>query len=143
MSLFHSSNAPQVSFNLPLSKSYGFGNSPLATPLEKVKNGTIKFDRVIEEQSNGDDKVKLVESLMTLLKCNEKYWPDEELKRRAPKWGEHLSRICVKMPEAGYGSRTRTVILIDFDNKMDFYEETMLTHDPEGDWKRSHIFREF
>lgn len=57
-------------------------------------------------------------------------------------WGEQLSSICVKMPQADYGTRTRTVILIDWQNRMDMFEETMLTPDPDNEWKKSHIFRQ-
>lgn len=35
--------------------------------------------------------------------------------------------------------RTRTVILIDANNQVDFYEETMATTDPEGEWNRAHL----
>lgn len=41
-----------------------------------------------------------------------RYWPDDELARRAPNWGEHLSSLCVKMPEAGYGTRYTTLVQI-------------------------------
>lgn len=35
--------------------------------------------------------------------------------------------------------RTRSVILVDADNKVEFFEETMLTHDPDGEWKKTHL----
>ena len=87
-----------------------------------------------------------------------RHWPDEELKRRAPIYGEHLSSIHVKIPEAGYGTRTHTIILIDSTNKMDYYEETLLTPvipvldttgnnnnniiDNDNLWKKTHISRQ-
>lgn len=104
----------------------------------KVNNGKEKFEKIFQE-SEKYDKDTLVNNLMELLSCDEKFWPDEELSRRAPKWGEPLSRICVKMPEAGYGTRTKTIILIDANNQMDFYENTMMSSDVNGEWKLTHI----
>lgn len=40
-------------------------------------------------------------------------------------------------------SRTRTVILIDANNNVDFYEETMATTDPDGEWIKTHIKTSF
>lgn len=39
--------------------------------------------------------------------------------------------------------RTRTIILIDANNKVDFYEETMATTDPESEWTRTHLQTDF
>ncbi|EDS43617.1 conserved hypothetical protein [Culex quinquefasciatus] len=89
------------------------------------------------------DRDALVEELFGLLKSKEKYFPDKELSRRAPAQAEKLASINVRFPEAGYGSRTRTVILVDHQNRMEFVEETMVSTDPEGEWKRTHIQRQF
>lgn len=40
-------------------------------------------------------------------------------------------------------SRTHTVILIDGNNKVDFYEKTMATTDPDGEWITTHLQTEF
>lgn len=137
--IIHTSNAPSQNIVLPINVPYGFGNSSLDTPLEKVNNGIEKFTNILKNSENLKSREILIENLMDMLSCNEKFWPDEELKRRAPIWGEHLSRICVKIPESGYGTRTKTVILMDFDNKIDFYENTMITSDPDGEWKETHF----
>lgn len=138
--IYHTSNAPLQNVSLPLDTHYGFSNSSLAIPLCKVINGKEKFKKIVAETT---DKNTLVNNIMELLSCDEKFWPDPELKRRAPNWGEQLSRICVKMPEAGYGTRTKTLILITADNKMEFYENTMTTSDADGEWKMTHIVKEF
>lgn len=39
--------------------------------------------------------------------------------------------------------RTHTVILIDANNKVDFYEKTMATTDPDGEWTTTHLQTEF
>lgn len=70
--------------------------------MAKVTGGRQKFEEIVKQSKDRDS---LVENLMAMLSCRDKYWPDAELKRRAPKWGESLSSICVKMQEAGYGTR--------------------------------------
>lgn len=87
----------------PLNEVMGFGNSLSHQPLQKVKNGTGKFHEIVNRY--GQSKEELVDKLMQLLCDSEKHWPDAELHRRAPLWGEHLSSICVNMTDAGYGSR--------------------------------------
>lgn len=38
--------------------------------------------------------------------------------------------------------RTHSVILIDANNRLDYYEHTMATTDPDGEWHRTHITRQ-
>ena len=78
-----------------------------------------------------------------MLKCKQKFWPDNELLRRAPNWGEYLSALNVHVPDEDYGSRTHTVMLVDGNDKVHFYEETMSGLDPEGDWHKTHFQRQF
>jgi len=138
--VIHCSNVHEEQREWPEGKVLGFGNSPPHISLEKVKGGQKKFeDIVLQDQSKED----LVDSLMGLLKDRERHWPDAELYKRAPNWGELLSSVCVQMPEAGYGSRTRSVVIVDADNNVDFYEETMLTSDPYGEWKKTHLQAKF
>jgi len=136
----HCSNVPMGFKEWPCDKALGFGNSEPERPFEKVVGGISKFHEII--QNHQDDKNVLLENLMGMLSCRDKYWPDDELSRRAPKWGENLSSICVKSQEAGYGTRTHTVLLVDWQNRMDFYETTMLTSEPDDPWKKTHIFRQ-
>lgn len=77
--------------------------------------------------------------LMNVLKDELKFPDDLELKKRVPReeFRDCFSSIFVNIPSINYGSRTRTVILIDFDNKIDYYEETLL--EDNTSWKRSHI----
>lgn len=82
-------------------------------------------------------------SITIILSLFHRHFPDKELSRRVPEFTEKLASIHVRFPESGYGSRTRTVILIDHENHMDFIEETMVTADPDGEWKRTHIERQF
>lgn len=100
------------------------------------------FEDVVSN-SESQTKDELVQNLLRLLCNREKNWPDDELQRRAPNWCESLSSICVKMPHDGYGSRTRTIVLVDANDEVDFYEETMATTDPDGEWTRTHIHTKF
>lgn len=54
-----------------------------------------------------------------------------------------LSAIFVRVPAEFYGSRTHTVILIDQNNKMDLYEQTMTSLDPDGEWLKTHLKYDF
>lgn len=134
------SNVPAGLEHYEENNCYGFGNSLPSAPFEKVCFGRKTFQNIIEEKPPQDE---LISKLMELLKRKDKFWPDEELKRRAPTYGEHLSALNVLIPETGYGSRTHTVILIDHQNKMHFIEETMLTQNPDGEWSRTHIEKQF
>ncbi|XP_055696477.1 transport and Golgi organization protein 2 [Lutzomyia longipalpis] len=137
-SILHTSNAPPGTMEFPEKEVHGFGNSPYTIPLQKVVKGKEKFRNIVKMSGSGN----LVHDLMEFLKDDEKHWPDDELSRRAPKWAEKLSSVYVKMPIEGYGSRTRTVILIDSNDRMDFFEETMAGTDPDGEWKKAHIHKQ-
>ncbi|XP_013109379.2 transport and Golgi organization protein 2 isoform X1 [Stomoxys calcitrans] len=135
------SNAPASLVEYKENTCYGFGNSLPSAPFEKVRYGRNRFQKIVEkfQKEQQPSQNELIDQLMELLKCKEKFWPDAELMRRAPNWGEHLSALNVCVPGHGYGSRTHTVILVDAHNKMHFIEETMKTQDPEGEWSRHHI----
>ncbi|XP_023291252.2 transport and Golgi organization protein 2 isoform X2 [Lucilia cuprina] len=139
------SNVPAGLVHYKENTCYGFGNSLPSVPFEKVCYGRDTFQQILDDfqQQVNPQQDELVEKLMNLLKCKKKFWPDAELKRRAPIYGEHLSALNVLIPETGYGSRTHTVILVDNNNKMHFIEETMLSENPEGEWSRTHIEKQF
>lgn len=139
--IIHCSNAPCEKHYWPENTPLGFSNSPYKTPFQKVIYGQEIFGNIINEHQN--DKSELVKCCMNLLKDSKKCWPDSELETRAPTWGEDLSSVCVKILKAGYGSRTRSVILVDWENKMDYFEETMMSEDPNGEWKMTHIQHQF
>lgn len=35
--------------------------------------------------------------------------------------------------------RTHSVIVVDDNDRLDYYERTMSTRDPKGEWQRTHI----
>lgn len=75
---------------------------------------------------------------MKILKDQRKHFPDAELTARRNETAEIFSSIHVEMPE-GYGTRTRTIILVDEAGNVDYIEETMTSLDPHGEWIRTHL----
>ncbi|XP_016991917.1 transport and Golgi organization protein 2 isoform X1 [Drosophila rhopaloa] len=136
------SNVPPTLEEFQNGECYGFGNSLPHTPFEKVRHGQQEFEAIVKKHG-GSSVEDLSSQLMQLLRNKHKFWPDVELKRRAPNWGEGLSALNVHIGEHAYGSRTHTVILVDSHNKMHFIEETMDGVDPEGEWRTTHIERDF
>lgn len=139
------SNIPAGLVQYKENTCYGFGNSLPSAPFEKVRYGRNRFEEIVNDfqKQTEPQQNELIDQLMHLLKCKEKFWPDAELKRRAPNWGEYLSSLNVYVPDQGYGSRTHTVILVDANNKMHFIEETMKTQDPNDEWSRNHIEKQY
>lgn len=147
-SIMLSSNAPNDLKTFEEKQCYGFGNSPGESPFQKVIAGRKRFEQILDEYhktslENKQAQNDLVKKCFDLLKDEQKHWPDPELAGRAPNWGNYLSAINVKIPEAGYGSRTHSVIIIDAEDKMHFYEETMEGLDPAGKWQNTHIEEQF
>ncbi|XP_016949229.1 transport and Golgi organization protein 2 isoform X1 [Drosophila biarmipes] len=136
------SNVPPTLEEFRNGECYGFGNSLPHTPFEKVRHGQQEFEAIVREHG-GSSVQTLSARLMQLLRNKHKFWPDAELKRRAPNWGEGLSALNVHIADHAYGSRTHTVILVDSHDKMHFIEETMAGVDPQGEWSRTHIEKDF
>lgn len=103
-------------------------------------HGVSQLEEIV--RSCGNNQSELVAQLMGLLKDDRKFPDDSEMKKRTsqtfPLW-EQLTSINVEVPSVKYGSRTRSVILVDWNNQLDFYEETMVDGDPQAPWKATHI----
>ncbi|XP_017851061.1 transport and Golgi organization protein 2 isoform X1 [Drosophila busckii] len=136
------SNVPPTLAPFEQDMCYGFGNSLPDVPFEKVRYGQQQFEQLVQEHGHADVQT-LSGELLQLLKNKHKHWPDAELKRRAPSWGEGLSALNVHIEEHAYGSRTHSLILVDAQNKLHFIEETMETLDPSGPWRCTHIEKQF
>ncbi|XP_023176340.2 transport and Golgi organization protein 2 isoform X2 [Drosophila hydei] len=136
------SNVPPTLLPFEQGQCYGFGNSLPDSPFEKVQYGRKHFEQIVREFGESDVDTLSAE-LLQLLKNKHKFWPDAELERRAPSWGEGLSALNVHISEHGYGSRTHSLILVDANNKLHFIEETMRGLDPSAEWERTHIEKQF
>jgi uncharacterized protein with NRDE domain len=131
--MFYISNSPQRLEKLPSNGFFGLGNSPLSSPFKKVSAGTEQFKEILNSHEN-KSKEELTTALMNLLKCDTRHYPDDELRARLQDTAERFSSIHVGLSELGYGSRTRTVILVDDNYNVEYLEETMTGEDPNGDW---------
>jgi uncharacterized protein with NRDE domain len=137
MKSFYVSNTPQTTNEVPLGFT-GLGNSPLTKPFRKVDAGTEEFRRVLEGNKDSS-KDQLVEELTKILKSKVSHFPDEELTTRRQETAELFSSIHVEIPNDFYGTRTRTIILVDEANNVDYIEETMTSLDPNGEWAKTHL----
>ncbi|XP_044738514.1 transport and Golgi organization protein 2 [Chrysoperla carnea] len=123
---YHYSNVDDKGvLELDTTKCLGLGNSLPDAPLKKVLAGEERFRDIVNIYNTKSDKDKLVEELFYLLKWEDRHLPDPELERRAPEWKEYLSCIFVNIPEAGYGTRTHSIVLVDDKGRIDFLEDTM------------------
>lgn len=134
---FYISNAPKTLEPLFEQSYIGLGNSPLSSPFKKVEAGTEKFKEILESHKESA-KEDLIEILLSLLKDETKFFPDDELTSRKQETAERFSSIHIDLSELDYGTRTRTVILVDNDNNVDYIEETM-TSSQLGVWERTHL----
>lgn len=125
---YFASNTCQSYVNLEQTGFYGFSNSPVHTPLQKVIAGREKFSTVIQEHKN-DNSESMIDALIDLLKSEEKHYPDEELLRRRGADAEDFSSIHVRVNQL-YGTRTRSLILIDKNDNIEYIEDTMVNQDP-------------
>lgn len=73
-------------------------------------------------------------SLMDFLKSTTKHLPCTELSKRRPLDAKIFSSIHVDYPQVQYGTRNRSIILIDHDNHVDYVEERLL--DDSTNWER-------
>lgn len=104
-----------------------FGNSPVRGPYVKVKMGCEEFLEIVHCFNTGFLKTKedFIEELLKLLKSEKRYLPDEELCKRVPNNALFSSSIFVNYPNLRYGTRTHSIILLDFNNRLEFIEQTM------------------
>ncbi|KAJ8954254.1 hypothetical protein NQ318_005850 [Aromia moschata] len=120
--VFHHSNMPKISSVYSGSQTLGFGNSPIYSPLTKVRDGRLRFEEIVEQCLEPDD---LVEELLKLLKDKTSHLPDPELEKRSPLGYTVLSSIFVKAESLKYGTRTHTVILVDHEWQLHYIEHTL------------------
>lgn len=134
--IYHHGNVPNVNSSYVGKHNLGFGNSPIFSPLTKVTRGRHTFEEILKRNLSKED---LQTELFKLLKDETRHLPDDELQRRQPLAYEILSSIFYKVDPPGYGTRTHTLILIDYDWNLSFIEETMCEpidkNNPQ--WKRT------
>ncbi|CAH1118420.1 unnamed protein product [Phaedon cochleariae] len=120
--VFHHSNLPQSVSIYPGKQTLAFGNSPIYSPYTKVLIGRYQFLDILAKGLNKDE---LEKELIELLRDRTRHLPDLELHKRKPEAHEPLSSIFIEIDPPGYGTRTHTVILIDYNWNLEFIEYTM------------------
>ncbi|XP_028169029.1 transport and Golgi organization protein 2 [Ostrinia furnacalis] len=114
----------------------GFSNSLPEQPLQKVEPGKDALKEICEKYNKIEQKEQLINELLnTLLKSKKKHLPDPLLETRKPELYKEFSSIYVFLPQARYGTRTHTLILLTKTGHLEVIEKTMVrpieTHNPE------------
>jgi uncharacterized protein with NRDE domain len=107
---------------------HGLSNAVLDTPWPKVKKGTEKLTQAVSNKTIDE------EHLFSILSDTEEA-PEEELPDTGvgKEWEKMLSPIFIKSSK--YGTRASTILTIDHDQNIVFYEKSLL---PElSQWKQS------
>ncbi|CAL1271548.1 unnamed protein product [Larinioides sclopetarius] len=112
---------------------HSFGNSiEREQPWAKVTKMKEMFTKVIEKYQYRSisiiDKEDIVKELFSMLQDSTRYCVDDNMKKqgksKSPEFLEKLSAILVNIPEANYGSRCHTIILIAGSGNVDYYENS-------------------
>jgi len=110
--------------------THAFGNNQIEGKLwPKVKFGKQTFEQIVDKYNEIDSKSQLIDAIFQLLADRTQYPLDDQMKTQGKGKGietiERLNAIHVAIPEALYGSRTWTVILVDHSFNVDYIEKTM------------------
>ncbi|CAL8115808.1 unnamed protein product [Orchesella dallaii] len=124
---FYSCSGENKPHELPSGTVHGIGNSFIDVPFQKVKTGREAFARVVNDNNRVDAKTTLINNILEIMKNQQQFHPDPQMYRQAADQPETflrgISSRFIKLP--GYGTRTHTVILIDFYNNVSYEEITL------------------
>lgn len=141
MAYFNNRDGDMKYGEIPLvDKCVCLGNSLSArTPWQKVEEGKKRFMDIIEQFNQVDKKSELTSKLLDFLKDKTKYPDDPVLRKQSEitnpngsgadiaRVVDQLSSLFVYMPEYPYGTRTHSIITIDYDGQCEFMEKTLHT----------------
>lgn len=110
---------------------FGLSNSDPNRPFQKVVKGQEIFEEIITSYGSNTNKEYLIESLKDLLQNRTENMPDETLAKFMG-LDDELIISGVSKINANYSNfwpnaatRTSTVILVDYDNNVEYYEYNM------------------
>ncbi|XP_062590998.1 transport and Golgi organization 2 homolog isoform X2 [Saccostrea cucullata] len=116
------------------------GNSVCGkTPWKKMARGKELFKNIIRDFNNKDKNAELKNKLVSLLQDRKSFADDKLLKCQAQnshpeespedldRRVRRLSSLFVKMPEKRYGTRTHSIITVDYEGHCEFLEKTLVT----------------
>ena len=125
------------------------------TPFQKVAKGGEKFKEIVEKFNYKDKKCELIGKLLEFLKDRTKYGDDPVLKIQAEstisegnkthfaKDPEELSSLYFFLPESRFGTRTHSIITMDFDGHCEYLEKTLHTAVDEEDMQWNETLLKF
>jgi uncharacterized protein with NRDE domain len=131
---------------------YSFSNSDIERPFKKVIEGRKTFDNMIDEYDINGNKERLIASIIhELLQSEKQNYPDENLKKLMKQNDEDIVK-GVSQINANYSkywinafSRTSTLILVDYDDNVEYYEYNLTNWKPventitSKEWKMNHF----
>jgi len=123
---------------------FGISNSDPERPFQKVLNGKIQFEQIINEYAKDSDKQKFVDSMVNdLMQSTKPNYPDQTLASFMGLVDAKYEDIVkgVSQINANYSkywvnghTRTCTLILVDYDDTVEYYEYN-LTNIDSNTWK--------
>ena len=123
---------------------FGLSNSDPGRPFQKVVNGQTQFEQIISEYALDSDKNKLIDSMVMDLMMNTNInYPDKTLAAfmglDSEKYGDIIKGVS--QINANYSNywvnghtRTCTLILVDYDDNVEYYEYNLTNIDSKS-WK--------
>jgi len=124
-------------FVWPLRGTFGLGNSNPKTPFKKVIYGTSLFEDMLERFDFGAANYEeiLIDSLLKMASDRDACFPDAQMSFQllgkaedSACRQEDLRGLCslfVRRPEANYGTRTQSVLLVSNDDQVTYFEKTL------------------
>ncbi|KAI1292009.1 Transport and Golgi organization protein 2 -like protein [Halotydeus destructor] len=107
---------------------YTFSNNVPHKPWIKTIVGRKLFENIVVRNRTVKRKRNLIRELFGMMSDQTEFFPDEQLmidgRGYYDEYLRGLSAINVKIPEAGFGSRTQSVVLVDKKGNVDFIERT-------------------
>uniref|UniRef100_A0A0N4ZUP7 Transport and Golgi organization protein 2 n=1 Tax=Parastrongyloides trichosuri TaxID=131310 RepID=A0A0N4ZUP7_PARTI len=107
---------------------YGFGNSGIHKPYKKVERGLKIFSDFINNKMKTNENIEeddIIEECLKILKDNTKCLPDHVMEELYEYPITNFSSIFqTHPPSIRYGTRTHTIITIDRNDKVTFFELT-------------------
>jgi len=139
--LCRTDNHPSLSSQEPCQLDNGvhsISNSPYKTPYRKAVEGKKVLEDIVTRLNNTSRREDLLKGLRDIGK-NYKCFPDDpQLKLQCPDIEviksniDKFSKVIVDIPDMNYGTRTRTIVLVDHDGNV-YFEETIINSTKEED----------
>jgi len=127
---------------------HGLSNHPYSKPYKKTEEGKKIFTEIICQYNQVENLENLESKLFEMLSSEEKNFPDEQMEKQGKSsalktYHNKLSSIFVNMEAQKYGTRTQTLVFLDFYGKVSFVERTRQDFNQEINWSEKRFSFEF